>query len=461
MTAILGAGDGRAVAGACLPRVVALALMLLVAPTTQAADVVRATIERESAWTGEAVPMVITLFSPGPFDGTPSFDLPDLPLTVILKMGGPVVGSEVVDGDTWFTQRHQFQLSTQQAGEIVVPPFNVDFRGKKTFTSDLEPMNGMTAELRFRSNRPPGTEQLGVVIATTNMSVSQTWGPEDIESVKAGDVIHRVINRSAVGTTAMLIPPAASKAPEGVQVYLGPPSVNDETERGEARAERSDLIKYQFQRSGTIELPELSFTWWDPQAEELKSTTLAGRTFEVQQVEQPGTSELTDKSEEQPSRWAWLVIVGIGCLAWTCRKPMIQLAEDWKAIRNCPTAIAARNVKAACRSNDASKAYFALLDWHRSVQATAAEDLTYKQAFSQTGLRCEWDRLSAFLFSRHSGHAGWSGGTLLSEFLKARAELEDQLKRTERTLDLPELNPNRSAATNFRRRTGTPARRGH
>ena len=62
-------------------------------------------------------------------------------------------------------------------GEIVVPAFRVRFSGKKTFTSDPEPMEGTTPELRFESKRPPGTESMGVMVSATAMKIQQTWTP--------------------------------------------------------------------------------------------------------------------------------------------------------------------------------------------------------------------------------------------------------------------------------------------
>ena len=77
---------------------------------------VRAEIVKDTAWTGEAVPLIITLYSPGPFSGTASFDLPELPRTAILRGGNPLVGSEEVDGESYFTQRHELTVYTQNAG---------------------------------------------------------------------------------------------------------------------------------------------------------------------------------------------------------------------------------------------------------------------------------------------------------------------------------------------------------
>ena len=50
----------------------------------------------------------------------------------------------------------------------------------------------------------------------------------------------------------------------------------DHVERGTSRAERRDTIKYQFERPGTFELPDVSLVWWDPQAEQAPTDDAAG-----------------------------------------------------------------------------------------------------------------------------------------------------------------------------------------
>ena len=144
-----------------------------------------------------------------------------------------MVGSEEVDDESYMTQRHEFTLYTQRSGDIVIPAFRVRFSGKKTFTSDPEPMEGTTSELRFKSKRPPGTESMGVVVSATAMKIQQTWNPVPESDIKAGDVIVRTITRNAEGTTAMMLPPVPTDAPEGVRVYSGTPDVQDKVERGD------------------------------------------------------------------------------------------------------------------------------------------------------------------------------------------------------------------------------------
>ena len=75
---------------------------------------VRSGLEAKEAWMGQGVPFVVTLISPGPFSGTARFQLPEIPGTLIVKQGNPMVGSETVNGESMMTQRHEFSIYTQQ-----------------------------------------------------------------------------------------------------------------------------------------------------------------------------------------------------------------------------------------------------------------------------------------------------------------------------------------------------------
>ncbi len=406
-------------------------------PVVAAADSVRAIIEKDTAWIGEAVPLIITLYSPGPFSGTASFDLPDLAKTAIIRHGNPVVGSEDVDGESYLTQRHEFRIYTQQTDEILLPAFRVRFSGKQTFTSDAEPMEGMTPELRFQSDRPPGTERLGVVIAATQMEASQDWIPQNQTSFQAGDVIQRTVSRQAIDTTAMMLPPVLLDAPSGVRIYDTNPIVEDKTERGEARAIRADTIKYQFEQAGTFELPDIEFVHWNPNAEELKRDMLPGITVSVEAV--AGDAE-TGASPAANNKSYWPLIASLLALAivsWLFREPVTRAFANWRAQRNGVENLAARRVERACRTNDASSAYSAILEWQWVVQprrTDAADPDT-------TQLEHECAVLSSILFSANAGETQWSGRQLLADFKTARYIVSRSRDRGSRESVLPTLNP--------------------
>ena len=405
-------------------------------------DRVRAQLGQDTAWTGEAVSLIITLYSSGPFSGTAAFDLPELPALAFVRAGNPLVGSESIDGNTYLTQRHEFAIYTQRAGDVVVPAFRVRFAGKRTFTSPAEPMAGFTPALRFRSVRPPGTKQLGVVVTAGSMKASQTWQPDSLGSVKAGDVITRDIVRRAAGTTAMMLPPVSIETPPGVRHYVTDPTVQDFTERGASLAVRSETIKYQFERPGTFQLPDVAVTWWDPAARALQRVTLPGRVVNV------AVAGRVEEPEEPPAaasgpRWRLAVsLLLLGIAAGMCRKSVVGWLTARRLRHDDPASVAARRLLAACRSNAAIEAYVAGLQWKRAV-GLQGEGLAEQRL--PPGVAADFER-EWHLLSRHVYGAGetgspWAGERLAGVF----ADLRRALGRTSRAGDmageLPALNP--------------------
>jgi hypothetical protein len=404
-----------------------------------AAEVVRAELGKDTAWMGEAVPLSVTLYSPGPFSGTASFELPVLPKTAFVRAGNPVVGSEQVGAKRYFTQRHEFAVYTQRAGEIAIPAFRVHFAGKKTFTSAAEPMEGLTRELRFESRRPPGTEHLGMVVAAKNMEVTQTWQPGTSGPVHPGDVIARTISRRADGTTAMLFPPVSIAAPAGVRCYSTDPVVQDVTERGASRAERSETIKYQFERSGTLQLPGISVMWWDPDAGELKSVTLPGKVVEVR------NAAVVQESVVSPTRMSRrslaVLLVATGLVVWLIGGTAMRLVATLQSRRRNPAVLAARQVLAACRTNAAAEAYAALLQWKRTVSLGEVSFSGLLPPDAAAEFEHEWKALSRHVFAAGPSGSSWCGQRLARGFLRVRRSLSHSYRAGSADVDLPALNP--------------------
>jgi hypothetical protein len=416
-------------------------LVALLSPTDSLGmDRIRAELGKDTAWTGEPVALIITLYSPGPFSGTASFDFPELPATAFVQAGNPLVGSESIDGGTYLTQRHEFAIYTQRAGDVVIPAFRVRFAGKQTFTSVAEPVEGYTPELRFRSLRPPGTEHLGIVVAASKMDVSQAWQPGAIGSVKAGDVITRTIARRAVGTTAMMLPPIAIETPPGVRHYDAEPIVQDVTERGASLAVRSETIKYQFERPGTFQLPDLAVTWWDPVARSLKQVTLPGKEVDV--VADP--HEVLDETLAATSEPRWplaVLLLALGMAASTLRKPVARWLASRRALSNDPATVAARRLRAACRSNAAADAYAAGLQWKRAAGSEGENQGERLPLGVAADFEREWSLLSRHVYGAGDGSPSWNGKRLAKAFAVFSRGLGKVPGARSTTGGLPALNP--------------------
>ena len=177
-------------------------LLFLFLTGTASASTIEATLDKEEAWVGEGISLLITLRAPGPFSGTASFELPETGHTFFIKEGNPLVGSETIQGVTWLTQKHQFRVYTQDSGDVVIPPIRVRFEAKKDYTSAPEPYSGSTEAQHVQSRRPPGAT--GMVISAQEMLVQQAWSTFPENGLKPGDVIIRSVTRTANKTTGMI-----------------------------------------------------------------------------------------------------------------------------------------------------------------------------------------------------------------------------------------------------------------
>jgi len=452
-------------------RSVIIAILTVSAVTGADTDPVRSELGKHEAWTGEPVSLIITLYSPGPFSGTASFDLPELPLTTILSAGRPVIGSETIDGDSWLTQRHEFRVFTQAAGTIEIPSFAVRFSGKPSFTDDPEPIEAATDALTFESKRPPGTNPGELVVAADDMLFQQTWQPKDALTVTEGDVVIRTITRTADNTTAMMFPPPPSgglkgrrdgrelvpadsavggsvsnssrdsrpTADEGtsIHVYSTTPQLSDRTERGEFSATRIDTLKYQLKSAGTQQIPDLTFTWWDVSNETLQKISLPGITVNVVPA---ATADAEQESADAADSFPWIVLWVSGGLILLLCFLFRQHLRQFLVTPPTPEQQAARQLARACDQNETEAAYQAVLEWKRAVSrqwnhAPVGDSLRWS-AFT-----VEADELSSLLFKKNGVPSTWQGSRLKSAFIALRADILANDQPQTHTGSLPPLNP--------------------
>jgi hypothetical protein len=241
----------------------------------------------------------------------------------------------------------------------------------------------------------------------------------------------------------MMLPPISTNAPEGVQVYSGALDVLDKVERGDASANRTDTIKYQFQRSGRFTLPELTFVWWDPKQEKLQSESVAGLKINV--VATSATTQQTDEPRtEQPSIWTYVTIgfLMFGFVAWLVHEPVGRLIAAWRAHHNHPEAVATRKLRAACATNNASAAYAALMAWLTARRAGEGLDRidVFLDMEQHRPLREPWQALSRHLFASGTATTTWHGSQLWAAFSQMRRPL-NRKSRVSQLSALPALNP--------------------
>jgi hypothetical protein len=236
----------------------------------------------------------------------------------------------------------------------------------------------------------------------------------------------------------MMLTPIPDKAPDGVQVYIDTPEVQDGTERGDSTAERIDTLKYQMQAPGDFMLPEVTFSWWDPDNEEVKSQTLPGLQVEVAAATSPVVATETESAEAPDWQRLAVVVVILGGLLGAVYKPARWCIAAWRAKHHSPSAVARRKLKAACAANDSRKTYSAMMAWLHTSQMSD-NDNENSSFLNQQPLKDHWDTLSRSLFGTEADCVSWNGKEFWNAFVSTQQRASHGPRKHSSTL--PSLNP--------------------
>ncbi len=173
---------------------------------------------------------------------------------------------------------------------------------------------------------------------------------------------------------------------------------------------------------GTLELPALTYAWWNPKTEKLQSKTLPAVTFEV-----AATGETVAKRGDWTSLLAAALVLGLG--VWQRRRIAMLLARWWKKL-NPPYLVAVRKLLRACRHHDAAAAQAAWNQWQNMQDASFRPSPELRAAV--TGMqRCLFGPATA---------GSWRGDQLAKAFDAERA-LSQTTKIDRSSPVLPFLNP--------------------
>ena len=126
---------------------------------------------------------------------------------------------------------------------------------------------------------PAGFDRNQWMVAS-NMTVKDSW-IGNRSAVKVGEVLERKIVREVPGTVSELIPPVAWDSLSGVSMYPNRPEIENIKTKTTISATRSESIRYLFEKAGTVIIPEMVFTWWNPSQKKLFKRTLKSISLEV------------------------------------------------------------------------------------------------------------------------------------------------------------------------------------
>jgi hypothetical protein len=434
---------------------VAVAMVLSSVAAMAQSPVVRAHLEPASGvMVGQPVRLVVTVYVPNYFTGSPDF--PEFEIEdaiVVMPQDRPENSNTDIGGVRYAGITEIYVIYPQQPGEFRVPPAQL------TVPYAVAPPKSTTAHvalpaLTFRADVPAAARGLDYFLPTTSLTMQQTWS-QPLKDLRAGDTVERTITVTGDKVQAMLIPPLALEAPEGIRTYPEEPVVRDQkTPRGDfVYGRRVQAAKYFIQREGEYTLPAVELKWWNLSTNRLVTATLPAVHFAAA-ANPNGVAELPPEAEpavlspvKRVSFWrryrslifrsAEVLVVAVVLLivGWMYLPRAYRSYRAWAERRRRSEAAYFRRLQSACGRSDAEQSYVWLLRW----VGTACPGESVEEVLRRMGspdLRVEVERLGAALFARRDGASGWSGKQLGAQLRELRRSLPDRSVEREALRDL-------------------------
>jgi len=349
---------------------VAIALLISAASAALAQDatpkdgiVVRTSVDPAAPVIGQHVRLVLDVLFPGRMPAPPRVEALQPPGLQIFRFESQgLTIRETIDGAPYVGQRFEFAVYPRRAGSLSIPPVEVrlmDRAGDQTGTLASQPQT-------LAVSAPPGMDPSRPAIASTRVTLTDSWDPANAKLMRIGDAIVRVIKREADDTPSLAFAPLDAGALEGVRAYADQPLSEDRVERGRLTGERTDRIIYVLERPGDYLLPPVSQIWWDLSAGGLRHASKDGRRVTVAATpagaKGGGSAAFARLLTRRPLAALAGGAVAIGLIGWFLAARIVGRRRQREALGPSEAELFSR-LKHAARGEDSGAAYRALAAW--------------------------------------------------------------------------------------------------
>jgi hypothetical protein len=419
--------------------------------------ILRATIDPPRVVVGQQATLRIEVLAPNYMTAPPG--LPDFQVrNAVTRQLQTVNMNEQHDGVTYAGLRLEFALYPQEPGSYAIA-------GQKILVRyAAEPPATRSAELalpriQFGAFIPDDAAALRPFVAATRLTVEQTV-KRSSDTLKTGDAVTRTITIKAEDTPAMLLPPQAFAALDGLALYPAQPSLDDRADgrTGTLTATRTDSAAYMLQRPGDYTLPAIDVSWWNVGAQKVERTRLEPVVLHV--AANPDMAAATSAERSVRPNWdvvvdflsehwllATIALLTLAALAWIAPRAiraMIAHCRQRHAAWLQSEAYSFRQFRRAAMCRDAQAVYFALLNWLQLLKTFAPVDSveTLKAVVQDPILNFQIEAIEQELFARDARAIGWSPRQLQRRVGVARRALLRWARRGEAKRPLPQrINP--------------------
>jgi hypothetical protein len=400
--------------------------------STQIDPLVRVEIPEGDIIVGQPVVVRLTVLVPTYMPKPPvypNFEVPNLMVRLPERATQPI--SERIDGNTWSGTTRSYRLYPLVAGdfEITAQDIVITFSDPTSTGSEVQ-VNAPIEPIRFTAILPAGAQSLSPPIVAQGFTLKQDV--EGQNNLASGDAFTRRITATIRGTTAVLIPeliPALEPGP--LRAYPKSPRISETEDRGELSGTRQEETVYIAQDGGTIQLPEVSFQWFNLQSQTLETATVDRIELVLASPPQPpiDTRSLVVFLLILLSIFALAYLIyrryRLAILAWAYDLHDRMLATERQAYREVLNAIHQQNLGLSINALKRWKTFYSFLDTRLESGVVSTLTNIGEKEFNS--------------FPLTVSQQDWM--TLKRSYLSARRDAIKQNKRLKHVRKLPKLNP--------------------
>jgi hypothetical protein len=421
-----------------------VALLVLMVPLAARAQqdaapepIVRTTIDPPRVMVGQPATLRVDVLAPNYMTSPP--ELPSFQLrNAVTRQLQSVNTNEQQNGIQYAGVRFEFAIYPLEAGSFAVAGQKLTIKYAAEPPATREAVVDLP-RIEFESFVPDAAAVLHPFLTATNLTIEQTV-QRSSEQLRVGDAVTRIITIKAEGTPAMLLPPTAFSAIDGLAVYPAQPSLQDKTagRSDTLTSARVDSATYMLEKPGNYVLPATDMRWWNSADNKIEIAHLDAVTLQV--AANPGVASPIGASA---SRWNWqgivrlvanhwlpasIAVVVLALLAWLAPRLTRIIARRQRQRRESwlqSESYFFQRLRHAARRGDARSAYFALLEWLQRFEPTAPLHTVeaLKTAAHDPALDRQISSIERELFAPGHDGAAWSPHQLLRSVSAARRGL--------------------------------------
>jgi hypothetical protein len=292
-------------------------------------------------------------------------------------------------GRNFVVHERRYAIFPQKAGTLTVGP--------ATFEAMIMPNRGFSRVQRFRSGTleitvkpavpPPQEFPSAAWLPAHDVRLEEKWS-EDPADLAVGVPVTRALTIEAEGLLETQLPKIELAKPQGIRQYADQPELDRESDADGLTARRTERYAVLAQTPGPAELPAVKLPWFDVVGGQWQVAEIPARGVEVaagaESTAQPSApapepaAAATPPAVRAPSASPfWPVTSGLLALAWLATAGLWWRARRFAAAEPpAPSSPAAagpprrpanrrllRELRAACRCNDAETARNLLIEW--------------------------------------------------------------------------------------------------